>query len=74
MKSTLIEIVLVCETAAFWAVALPAAMVVFPAAALWEKGAALRRRLPRSGQGANHSARRLPALGPIPTPNSWGCQ
>ncbi len=37
MKSILTEIVLFGEAIVFWAVALPAAIVVFPALALWEK-------------------------------------
>jgi hypothetical protein len=37
MKSILIETVLVTEAILFWAVALPAAVVLFPAVVLWEK-------------------------------------
>jgi hypothetical protein len=44
MKSILTETVLFGGAIAFWAVALPAAIVVFPAIALWEKiGATLVR-------------------------------
>jgi hypothetical protein len=41
MKSILTETVLLGESIVFWAIALPAAMVVFPAIALWETTAAL---------------------------------
>ena len=37
MKSILTETALLCEAIAFWLVALPAAVVVFPAMALWEE-------------------------------------
>jgi uncharacterized membrane protein len=37
MKSILTEILLVGGAIVFWAVALPAAIVAFPAIALWEK-------------------------------------
>ena len=37
MKSILTETALLCEAIAFWLVALPAAVVVFPAIALWEE-------------------------------------
>ena len=40
MKAILIETVLVSGSILFWAAALPAAVVFFPAAALWEKIAA----------------------------------
>jgi hypothetical protein len=36
-KSILVETVLVGQAILFWAVALPAAVVFFPAVALWEK-------------------------------------
>jgi len=39
MKSILTETVLLGESIVFWALALPAAIVVFPALALWEKTA-----------------------------------
>jgi hypothetical protein len=46
MKSILIETVLVIEAILFWAVALPAAAVFFPAVVLWEKAAAVVTRRP----------------------------
>jgi hypothetical protein len=39
MKSILTETALLCESIVFWAMALPAAIIVFPAMALWEKTA-----------------------------------
>ena len=50
MKSILTETVLISEAIVFWGVALPAAVVVFPAIALWETiGAALVRGTAGSG-------------------------
>jgi hypothetical protein len=46
MKSILIETVLVSEAILFWAVALTAAIVFFPAVVLWEKIEALMPRGP----------------------------
>jgi hypothetical protein len=44
MKSILAEIILIGQAIVFWGVALPAAVVIFPAIALWETiGAALAR-------------------------------
>jgi hypothetical protein len=44
MKAILTETVLLGEAIVFWGMALPAALVVFPAIALWEKiGTALVR-------------------------------
>ena len=44
------ETVLLGEVIVFWAVALPAAIIVFPAIALWEKiGAALVRGIAGPG-------------------------
>jgi hypothetical protein len=40
MKTILTETVLVTEAILFWAVALPAAAVAFPALLVWEKAAA----------------------------------
>ncbi|MBV9642522.1 MAG: hypothetical protein JO334_03030 [Verrucomicrobia bacterium] len=37
MKSILTETVLLSEAIVFWLVALPAAVVIFPAIALWQK-------------------------------------
>jgi hypothetical protein len=39
MKSILTEIVLLGESIVFWAMAIPAAMIVFPTIAFWEKAA-----------------------------------
>jgi hypothetical protein len=45
MKAILIETTLVGAAILFWTVALPAAVVFFPAVALWEKiGASIPRR------------------------------
>ena len=46
MKAILIETILVIEAILFWAVALPAAAVFFPALVLWEKAAAVVTRRP----------------------------
>ena len=46
MKAILIETVLVSGAILFWAAALPAAVVFFPAVALWEKIAASMLRGP----------------------------
>jgi len=37
MKSILTETALLCEAIAFWLVALPAALFIFPAITLWEE-------------------------------------
>ena len=37
MKAILTEIVLFCGAIVFWALALPAAAIIFPAAAGWER-------------------------------------
>ena len=37
IKSILTETVLLCEAIVFWLVALPAAVIVFPAMALWQQ-------------------------------------
>ncbi len=44
MKAILTETALVGGAIAFWTVALPAALVAFPALALWEKTAAALAR------------------------------
>ena len=46
MKAILIETTLVSATILFWTVALPAAVVLLPAVALWEKIGALMPRGP----------------------------
>jgi len=46
MKAVLIETTLVSASILFWAVALPAAAVLLPAVALWEKIGALIPRGP----------------------------
>jgi hypothetical protein len=46
MKAILIETTLVSSTILFWAVALPAAVVLLPAVALWEKIGSLIPRGP----------------------------
>jgi hypothetical protein len=46
MKAILIETTLVSTTILFWAVALPAAAILLPAVALWEKIGALIPRGP----------------------------
>jgi hypothetical protein len=49
MKSILIETVLLIEAILFWALALPAAAVFFPALVLWEK---IEASMPRGPIGS----------------------
>ena len=56
MKAILIETTLVSATILFWTVALPAAVVLLPAVALWEKIGALIPRGPIGPYKAGESA------------------
>ena len=55
MKAILIEILLVSGAILFWAMALPAALVLFPAVVLWQKAAAVVVRKPLGPAGTGMS-------------------